>query len=43
MDSTECIVIGAGVVGIAVARCLARRGIDVLVLGTLVIPPVTDQ
>ncbi len=32
MDSVECIVIGAGVVGIAVARALAQAGHEVLVL-----------
>jgi L-2-hydroxyglutarate oxidase LhgO len=34
MDSCDCIVIGAGVVGLAVARALARRGREVLVLET---------
>ena len=32
MDSVECIVIGAGVIGLAVARRLAREGREVLVL-----------
>ena len=32
MDSVECVVIGAGVVGLAVARALALAGRDVLVL-----------
>ncbi len=32
MDSVECVVIGAGVVGIAVARALAQAGREVLVL-----------
>ncbi|HRD83832.1 MAG TPA: NAD(P)/FAD-dependent oxidoreductase [Rubrivivax sp.] len=32
MDEVDCIVIGAGVVGLAVARQLARRGREVLVL-----------
>lgn len=32
MDSVEAVVIGAGVVGLAVARALAVRGIEVLVL-----------
>jgi len=32
MDSVDCVVIGAGVVGIAVARALARAGREVLVL-----------
>jgi L-2-hydroxyglutarate oxidase LhgO len=32
MDATDCIVIGAGVVGLAVARALARRGREVIVL-----------
>ena len=32
MDEIECVVIGAGVVGIAVARALARAGREVLVL-----------
>lgn len=31
-DKVECLVIGAGVVGLAVARSLARRGREVLVL-----------
>jgi L-2-hydroxyglutarate oxidase LhgO len=32
MDQIECVVIGAGVVGLAVARALAERGREVLVL-----------
>jgi L-2-hydroxyglutarate oxidase LhgO len=32
MESVECVIIGAGVVGIAVARALARAGREVLVL-----------
>jgi L-2-hydroxyglutarate oxidase LhgO len=32
MEAVECVVIGAGVVGIAVARALARAGREVLVL-----------
>jgi len=32
MDSADCVVIGAGVVGIAIARALAMAGRDVLVL-----------
>jgi L-2-hydroxyglutarate oxidase LhgO len=32
MDSTECVVIGAGVIGLAVARALACRGYDTLVV-----------
>ncbi len=32
MDSVECLVIGAGVVGLAVARELARRGREVVIL-----------
>src|SRR5260370_19540418 len=31
-DAVECVVIGAGVVGLAVARALARGGREVLVL-----------
>src|SRR3546814_116035 len=31
MDQVECLVIGAGVVGLAVARSLARRGREVVV------------
>ncbi len=31
-DNVECVVIGAGVVGLAVARSLALRGLEVLVL-----------
>ena len=32
MESTDCIVVGAGVVGLAVARTLAAAGREVLVL-----------
>ncbi|HRO15624.1 MAG TPA: NAD(P)/FAD-dependent oxidoreductase [Paracoccus sp. (in: a-proteobacteria)] len=32
MERVDCIVIGAGVVGLAIARALARRGIEVLIL-----------
>ncbi len=32
MDSVDCVVIGAGVVGLAVARALARRGREVIVV-----------
>ena len=32
MDSVECLVIGAGVVGLAIARALARLGREVVVL-----------
>jgi L-2-hydroxyglutarate oxidase LhgO len=32
MDQIECVVIGAGVVGLAVARALAQRGREVIVL-----------
>jgi L-2-hydroxyglutarate oxidase LhgO len=32
MDSIDCLVIGAGVVGLAVARALARRGREVVVV-----------
>lgn len=32
MDKVDCIIAGAGVVGLAIARALARRGIEVLVL-----------
>src|SRR5579859_198148 len=31
-DSVECVVIGAGVAGLAVARALAQTGIEVMVL-----------
>ena len=31
-DSVDCVVVGAGVVGLAVARALALRGREVLVL-----------
>jgi L-2-hydroxyglutarate oxidase LhgO len=32
MDTVECVVIGAGVVGLAVARALARQGREVVIL-----------
>ena len=32
MDQVDCVVIGAGVVGLAVARALALRGREVMVL-----------
>ena len=32
MDSIDCVVIGAGVVGLAVARALAKRGREVVIL-----------
>src|SRR5438874_10328665 len=32
MDEVDCVVIGAGVIGLAVTRALARAGIEVLVL-----------
>src|SRR5262245_35362765 len=32
MDKVECVVIGAGVIGLAIARCLARSGREVIVL-----------
>jgi L-2-hydroxyglutarate oxidase LhgO len=32
MESADCVVIGAGVVGLAVARALARKGREVLIL-----------
>lgn len=32
MDTADCIVIGAGVVGLAVARAMARKGRDVIIL-----------
>src|SRR5260370_5394188 len=31
-EAIECVVVGAGVVGLAVARALARAGIEVMVL-----------
>src|ERR1051325_5731628 len=31
-EAVECVVVGAGVVGLAVARALARVGIEVMVL-----------
>jgi L-2-hydroxyglutarate oxidase LhgO len=33
-EAVECVVIGAGVIGLAVARALARRGHEVLILET---------
>jgi glycine/D-amino acid oxidase-like deaminating enzyme len=45
MDKVECVVIGAGVIGLAVARRLAQAGREVIVLeaaegiGTVIIPP----
>ena len=32
MDSVECVVVGAGVIGLAIARALARRGREVILL-----------
>ena len=32
METTDCVVIGAGVVGLAVARAMARKGREVLIL-----------
>ncbi|MFC7705579.1 NAD(P)/FAD-dependent oxidoreductase [Plastorhodobacter daqingensis] len=32
MDKVDCIIAGAGVVGLAIARSLARRGIEVVIL-----------
>src|SRR3954452_8650843 len=32
MDRVECVVVGAGVVGVAIARRLAQAGIEVVVL-----------
>src|ERR1700693_5351524 len=32
MDQVECVVVGAGVLGLAVARALALAGVEVLVL-----------
>ena len=32
MDEVECVVVGAGVVGLAAARALAAAGIEVIVL-----------
>ena len=32
MDATDVVVVGAGVVGLAVARALAQRGLETLVL-----------
>jgi L-2-hydroxyglutarate oxidase LhgO len=32
MDSVDCLVIGAGVVGLAIARALARAGREVVVV-----------
>ena len=35
MDRVECVVIGAGVVGLAIARKLAQAGREVIVLEAL--------
>ena len=32
MDSVECVVVGAGVIGLAIARALARGGREVILL-----------
>ncbi|TIM64243.1 MAG: FAD-dependent oxidoreductase, partial [Mesorhizobium sp.] len=32
MDHVDCIVAGAGVIGLAIAREMARRGMDTLIL-----------
>src|SRR5438128_7046937 len=32
MESADCVVIGAGIVGLAVARAMARKGREVLIL-----------
>src|SRR5205823_7832268 len=32
METADCVVVGAGVVGLAVARAMARKGRDVLIL-----------
>jgi L-2-hydroxyglutarate oxidase LhgO len=32
MDSTDCVVIGAGAIGLAIARSLARRGYETLIV-----------
>ena len=32
MDQVECVVVGAGVVGLAIARKLALQGLEVMVL-----------
>src|SRR5277367_915332 len=34
MESVECLVVGAGVIGLAVARALARAGREVIVVET---------
>jgi len=34
MDRVDCVVVGAGVIGLAIARKLARRGMEVIVLET---------
>lgn len=32
MDKVDCVVVGAGVIGLAVARAMARKGNEVVVL-----------
>ncbi|TAK99756.1 MAG: FAD-dependent oxidoreductase, partial [Rhodospirillaceae bacterium] len=32
MESADCVVIGAGIVGLAVARAMSRRNREVLIL-----------
>ena len=32
METADCVVIGAGVVGLAIARAMARKGREVLIL-----------
>ena len=32
MDRVECVVVGAGVVGLAIARRLAQAGLEIVVL-----------
>jgi L-2-hydroxyglutarate oxidase LhgO len=34
MDSVDCVVVGAGVVGLAIARALAQRGLETVVVET---------
>ena len=44
MDRVDCVVIGAGVVGLAVARKLARTGREVIVLEEAeAIGPITSS